>query len=289
MNDLRWFNRYFLAIHSKLKTGGYLVGRAHTIETHRAHFAARYPAAIEKFLYGIDFIWNRVCPKLPMTKKIYFAVTRGRNRIVSKAEVLGRLYFYGFQVVAETVIERNFYFIAQKVKGPSQDLSPTYGPLVKLKRCGANNRPITVYKFRTMYPYSEYLQEYVYAHNHLEEGGKFKDDFRITAWGRMMRTFWLDELPMLYNWLRGDLKLLGVRPLSQQYLGLYSERLRELRKTVRPGLLPPFYADLPVTLEEIMESECRYIEAYLNRPLRTQSRYFCKCLTNIVLRKARSG
>lgn len=104
-----------------------------------------------------------------------------------------------------------------------------------------------------------------------------------------MRMFWLDELPMLYNWLKGDLQLVGVRPLSNQYLGLYTNELRELRKRVKPGLIPPYYADLPKTLEEIMESEKKYIQAYLTNPLKTQCKYFIKCFINIVIRRARSA
>ena len=148
---------------------------------------------------------------------------------------------------------------------------------------------MTVFKFRTMHPFSEYLQGHVYEHNKLESGGKFKDDFRVTTWGRFMRKYWLDELPMLYNWLRGDLQLVGVRPLSRQYLQLYSPELRRLRTKVKPGLLPPFYADMPETLEEVMESERRYIEAYLQKPVTTQFRYFFKCLNNIVLKRRRSA
>jgi lipopolysaccharide/colanic/teichoic acid biosynthesis glycosyltransferase len=140
-----------------------------------------------------------------------------------------------------------------------------------------------------MHPYSEYVQEYVYDKNRLESGGKFKDDFRITAWGMLMRKYFIDELPMLYNWLRGDLQLVGVRPLSSQYLDLYSPELRELRKQVKPGLLPPFYADMPKTIEEIMESERRYIEAYLKQPIRTQIIYFFRGIYNILVKRARSG
>ena len=147
---------------------------------------------------------------------------------------------------------------------------------------------ITVYKFRTMYPYSEFLQEYVYQNNDLKKGGKFKDDFRITDWGKYMRATWLDELPMLYNWLKGDLKLFGVRPLSKQYLSLYPKELKEVRKKVMPGLIPPFYADLPETLPEIIESELRYINAYMEAPLRTQLKYIWKSYKNIIINGARS-
>jgi hypothetical protein len=289
LNDIRWFNRYFLLSHEKLRPGGYLVGKAHTTATQRKYYLNKYPGATGQILYGLRFIWGRVCPKLPWVQKIYFSITKGRNRSVSRAEILGRLIFCGFEIVAEKEMGHRFYFIARKIQKPSLDENPTYGPLVKLKRTGLGGRPITVYKFRTMYPFSEYLQEYVYEHNSLKEGGKFKDDFRVTGWGKIFRRLWIDELPMIYNWLRGDLALVGVRPLSRQYLELYSPQLKELRRNVRPGLLPPFYADMPGTLEEIMDSERKYIEAYLRRPFRTQVGYFFRCFWNIVVKRRRSG
>lgn len=289
INDIRWMNQYLLAVHAQLKSGGYLVGMGKTTDGRMDLFRARFPRRMAGVLYVFDFMWNRMMPKLPYMKKIYFALTKGRNRLISRAEILGRLYFCGFRAVAERVIDGQYYFIAQEVKTPSQNPNPTYGPLVLLKRTGAGNRPITVYKFRTMHPYSEYLQDYIYERNRLKEGGKFRDDFRVTGWGRFMRRLWLDELPMLYNWFKGDLQLVGVRPLSRQYLELYTGELRELRGRVKPGLLPPYYADLPKTLGEIMESEKRYIQAYLARPLRTQWTYFFKCVHNIIVRRARSA
>ena len=65
--------------------------------------------------------------------------------------------------------------------------------------------------------------------NNLQDGGKFADDFRISSAGRLMRMFWLDEVPMIFNMLKGDLKLVGVRPLSNQYYDLYDEDLRQQR------------------------------------------------------------
>jgi lipopolysaccharide/colanic/teichoic acid biosynthesis glycosyltransferase len=289
LNDMRWFNQYFLAVHSALAKDGYLVGKAHTIETHKRYFAGKYPPYLAHLVYGIHFVFTRVMPKLPWTKKLYFAVTKGRNRTVSMTEVFGRLYFCGFKIVASQIMDHRLYFIAQKVTAPSLDEDPTYGPIIRLKRFAGEDQLITVYKFRTMYPYSEYLQQYVYERNMLGEGGKFKDDFRVTAWGKFLRKTWLDELPMLYNWINGDLRLLGVRPLSRQYLGLYNPKLRELRAKAKPGLIPPFYADMPKTLEEIQESETRYIESYLRSPLRTQMKYFQKSFINILFKSERSA
>ena len=168
------------------------------------------------------------------------------------------------------------------------DKSPTYGPIVQLKRSGFEGKTVQIYKFRTMHPYSEYLQQYIYDNQGLQKGGKIENDFRTTSWGKTMRKLWLDELPMLYNWIKGDLGFIGVRPLSFHFLSLYDQELQDLRKKVKPGLVPPFYADLPVTFEEICESERRYIKAFLERPIRTQMIYSFKAFFNIVIKGARS-
>ena len=287
-NDIRWFNRYFLSVYHKLKANGYFVGNVRTIETRKSYYRSKYSGIVTWFLNLASFVWLRVFPKLPITKKIYFTITRGRKRMVSKAEIFGRLHFCGFRVIDEFEISNTLFFIAQKVKEPSRNQNPTYGPLVKLRRSGYSGQMITVYKFRTMYPYSEFLQEYIYKNNSLDSGGKFKDDFRITDWGKYARALWIDELPMLYNWLKGDMKFFGVRPLSSHYLSLYTNELKELRKKVIPGLVPPFYADLPETLNEIIDSELRYIKSYLKAPVRTQFSYLWHSYINIVIKGARS-
>ena len=82
---------------------------------------------------------------------------------------------------------------------------------------------------------------------------------------------------------------MGVRPLSRQYYDLYPEEVQLLRNTVKPGLVPPYYADMPETFEEIVESERRYLESYKKKPLRTDIRYFFTAMTNILLKRARSS
>ena len=289
LNDVRWLNRYFLEIQRTLVNGGYFIGRIDTIATHKKHFFGKYPKYFAEVFYIMSFIYRRIFPKIPGIKKVYFAVTKGKNRMISRAEVLGRLHFCGLKVIAEKEMENSLYCITQKARTPSPDQNPSYGPLVRLERIGANGRPICIYKFRTMHPYSEYLQEHIYEKNKLQNGGKIKDDFRISTWGRFMRRIWLDELPTVYNWIKGELRLFGVRPLSLHYLSLYSEDLQEMRKKVKPGLIPPFYADLPETFSEICESEKRYIQAYLREPLKTQWVYFWKTFYNIIIKGARSN
>ncbi|MFP4367443.1 MAG: sugar transferase [Bacteroidales bacterium] len=139
-----------------------------------------------------------------------------------------------------------------------------------------------------MHPYAEYLQDYIFENNNLDNGGKYKDDFRVTSVGRLMRALWIDELPMLFNLLKGDVKLVGVRPLSSNYFNLYDAELREKRIRFKPGLVPPFYADMPGTLEEIQQSELRYLQASEKSPFLTDLRYLRKAAWNIVIKKARS-
>ena len=104
-----------------------------------------------------------------------------------------------------------------------------------------------------------------------------------------MRRYWLDELPMLVNLLKGEMKLVGIRPLSRQYFSLYSPQLQEQRVRHRPGLLPPFYVDMPKTLEEIQASEKKYLDQCEQKgTFMTDIRYLFVILFNIMFKKVRS-
>lgn len=288
VNDFRWLNRYFLTVHRKIYNGGYLVGSVRTIATHRKAFFDKFPWPIGQLLYPMDFLLRRVFPKLPVLRDIYFLITRGRGRSLSKTEVFGRLYFCGFQIVAEEVIDDRLHFIAQRVKTPSLERNPSYGPTIRLRRIGYNGEILYIRKLRTMHPYSEFLQDYIYQNNNLAQSGKFKDDFRVTHWGQIMRRLWLDELPQLINFFRGDVNLVGVRALSEHYFSLYPKDLQELRVKFKPGLVPPYYADMPKNFEEIVASERQYLECKLKHPVTTDLRYFGRAFYNILFKKARS-
>jgi hypothetical protein len=289
VNDIRRINKFFETINGKLNEGGTFICNVETYSLRKRRILKKYPPGLNWLMYSIDFFIKRFSPKVWGLKKLYFFFTAGRNRVLSKAETLGRLYSCGFDVINEDYFDSKLWITVRKVKAPAFDYSPTYGPIINLKREGLGGKLIKVYKARTMHAYSEYLQEYIYKNNSLQEGGKFKDDFRITTAGRLLRKFWLDELPMLYNWMKRDLKLVGVRPLSKQYLSLYPEDHRERRKKYRPGLVPPFYADLPKELSDIIASEKRYMDSYDKNPIRTDWKYFWKALNNIVIKRARSS
>ena len=164
-----------------------------------------------------------------------------------------------------------------------------YGPLIKLRRVGKDGRWFNVYKLRTMHPYSEYLQQYMLDNYGLQEGGKFANDVRVTTLGAFARKYWLDELPMFINFFKGDMKFVGVRPLSRQYFSLYTPDLQEKRTKFKPGLFPPFYADMPKTLDDIQDSEMRYLTMCEEKGcFYTDIYYMWRIFVNIVFKKARS-
>jgi lipopolysaccharide/colanic/teichoic acid biosynthesis glycosyltransferase len=95
--------------------------------------------------------------------------------------------------------------------------------LFSQKRPGMRGRPFEMLKFRTMTAERDV------------SGRKLSDAERLTPFGRWLRATSLDELPELWNVLRGDMSLVGPRPLLMQYLPLYSAR-QARRHEVRPGI-----------------------------------------------------
>ncbi len=288
VNDHRYINKFFEAVNYRLPLGGVYAGMCDTKDVRKKRFLRRFTPVLGFVLYFFDFLFHRVCPKMPVLKKMYFYITKRENRVISRAEVLGRLYACGFEVIDESVIDNVFFFVMRKVKKPVYDQSPTNGLLIRLRRVGKDKKIIGVYKLRSMHPFSEYVQEYVYLLHGTRDGDKITDDFRVTTWGCIIRKLWIDELPMLANWFKGDLKLVGVRPLSLHKFNTYPEYLQDLRVKFKPGLVPPFYADLPKTEEDFYKSEENYIHRYEKAPFRTDFVYFFRAFYNIVFKNARS-
>ncbi len=278
------------ALNEKLSDDGIFICCFESLSTRKKNILDHYPKLINRFVYAWDFMIHRLIPKFFITRRLYYDITGGKNRILSKTEVIGRLYCNGYEVFADNKIDGLTYVMAKRIKQAEALRSHRYGPLIRLKRYGKNKKTFTVYKFRTMYSYSEYMQAYIYKHNDLQEGGKFKNDIRITSLGHFMRKYWIDEFPMIINLIKGDMKIIGVRPLSAQYFSLYSKELQEKRVKFKPGLLPPFYADMPKDLDEIQASEMKYLEACEEKGVFvTDIRYFFKIINNILFKKARSA
>lgn len=95
--------------------------------------------------------------------------------------------------------------------------------LFKQKRPGLNEKIFTMYKFRTMTDEKD------------KNGELLPNHIRLTKFGKILRATSLDELPELFNILKGDMSIIGPRPLLIEYLPLYNEKQKH-RHDVRPGL-----------------------------------------------------
>ena len=291
LNDAKGINRRFCIINQKLPDGGRYVCCYRPQEYMKQKLLNQYPPIIRWIVYTAYFINKRVIPRLLLTSRLYYDVTKGRKRMLSKTEVLGRLYYCGFAVDEIVPMGHIEYVFAHRHSQPyPQEQFKVYGPLIKLPRVCKNKEIKYFYKTRTMHPYAEYIQKYVFdARGGMDIADKSNDDWRITTWGRFLRKYWLDELPMLLNWLKGDVKLVGVRPLSQTMFSTYPEWLQEKRTKCRPGLIPPFYIDHPNTFDELFASEDKYLTEYLAHPIRTDAKYFFLTMRSILTRKTHSA
>lgn len=274
----------------EMRIGDQLECVAFTAQQEYTSIMRRFPSGLSHFIVVLVYVWHEMLPKIKMTRGMYFFFTGERHRTYSHTEILGRICRAGFKIVHEEDQHGALHIIAEKRSEPLERNDSSVSPILKLKRVGKDGNMVEVLKFRTMYSYSQYLQDYVYEKNKLNSSGKLAHDFRVNIWGKIMRPIWLDELPMLWNVFRGDMKWVGVRPLSEHFFSLYTPEMQQLRTKVKPGMLPPFYYEkkTPKGLDEIQDSERRYIESYLKNPFMTDWRYFWGTLYNIFVKMKRS-
>lgn len=121
--------------------------------------------------------------------------------------------------------------------------------IFRQKRPGKNEKIFNMYKFRTMTDEKD------------EDGNLLPDGVRLTPFGKKLRSSSLDELPELINILKGDMSIVGPRPLLVQYLPLYNERQRH-RHDVCPGItgLAQVNGRNSISWEEKFEWDVKYVE-----------------------------
>jgi exopolysaccharide biosynthesis polyprenyl glycosylphosphotransferase len=136
--------------------------------------------------------------------------------------------------------------------------------LFRQTRCGLNGRIFTLYKFRTMVEDAEHRRRDL---EHLNEMNgpvfKVRGDPRVTALGRFLRRFSLDELPQLWNVLRGDMSLVGPRPPIPEEVARY-QRWQRRRLSMKPGLtcLWQVSGRNQIDFDQWMQLDLEYIDSW---------------------------
>jgi exopolysaccharide biosynthesis polyprenyl glycosylphosphotransferase len=143
-------------------------------------------------------------------------------------------------------------------------LTSAGGVLFRQTRCGLNGRLFTLYKFRTMVENAEERRRELLHLNEMN-GPVFKVrlDPRVTAFGRFLRRYSLDELPQLWNVLRGDMSLVGPRPPIPEEVAKY-QRWQRRRLSMKPGLtcLWQISGRNDVDFDRWMELDLEYIDTW---------------------------
>ena len=139
---------------------------------------------------------------------------------------------------------------------------PKGSPIFSQLRCGRNGKEFKFYKFRSMCVDAEEKLDELLKHNEMDGPAfKIKEDPRITRIGRFLRKTSLDELPQLWNILKGDMSIVGPRPPLPREVAQYDEYQRQ-RLYITPGLtcywqIQPKRNDL--SFEEWMELDIKYV------------------------------
>ena len=153
-------------------------------------------------------------------------------------KVKGRPFYHGIKrvfdfvasAIALVLLSPLFLFLAIKIHG--EDGGPVFYSQIRI---GKNEKPFRIYKFRSMVVNADQLKKELLTQNEVE-GAMFKmhDDPRVTKIGKFIRAHSLDELPQLWNVLKGDMSLIGPRPPLPDEVAEYDDWDKQ-RLLVKPG------------------------------------------------------
>jgi len=274
LNDITNLNSFLSFIYKSLIPGGYAFFVYEDLEAIEKKFIESTIQLIRSLKKICYYFYYRVLPEIPFLNKIFLLLSDGNNKVIPKTEVWGRLFFNGFDIKKQTLFNGLSFLLVRKELTPSENPNPSFYPIIMLNRIGLYGNIIKIHKVRSMYPYSEFLQKKVFEENNISSIGKFGNDFRITRLGKFYRKYWIDELPQFIDWFRGEIKLVGIRALSQHFFSLYSKEYQDLFIQVKPGIISPIFDDKTDGFSDIERIELKYLKSYLSHPVITDIKYF---------------
>ena len=199
-------------------------------------------------------------------KKIYIKIKRVFDIILS--------------IIALVLLSPVFLIISIAIKLDSK------GKVIfKHKRIGKNGKEIYIYKFRTMVENAEEVMKTFTPEQikEFKENYKLENDPRITKVGNFLRKSSLDELPQLLNILKGDLSIIGPRPIIEEELERYGEK-KSTFLSVTPGLTGYWAANgrSCTSYEDRMKMELYYVE---NISFKLDMKVFFKTVISVIKRQ----
>ena len=203
---------------------------------------------------------------------------------INDMEIKGKIYS-GFKRIVDVVLgciglvllSPVFLILAICIKIDSK------GPVIfSHKRIGKNGKEFNMYKFRSMYENAEEMIENFNEEQKREwqENFKLENDPRITKMGNFLRRTSLDELPQIVNIIKGDLSIIGPRPIVDEELEKYGKNKKKFL-SITPGLTGYWQANgrSNTTYEERMQMELYYID---NQSLWLDIKIFFKTIISVI-------
>lgn len=214
------------------------------------------------------------------TQDILILPNKGTREILKEINIykyVKRIMDFSLSLMGLIVLSPVFLLIAILIKKESD------GPVFfKHKRIGKNGKEIYIYKFRSMVPNAEELIKKFTPEQMKEfkENFKLENDPRITKIGKFLRKTSLDELPQLINILKGDLSIIGPRPVVKEEVEKYKNNKRKFL-SITPGLTGYWAANgrSDTTYEQRMIMELYYID---NISFKLDLKVFFKTIISVV-------
>lgn len=157
------------------------------------------------------------------------------------------------------------------------------------ERLGRDGKLFTIYKIKTMVDGADEGRFELVKKNGLGGTGQVKNDPRVIPSRRFLRTRRLDELPQIYNVLRGDMSVVGVRPRFDEAWEDYPLEHKERVLQYKPGWFGVSYARFTSDgVDDIVETESAYLDSWEKHPVLTDVGYFFLILYNMLIKGQRS-